>query len=258
MDNVEKNAAIRLAPRHSDLVWNVMTVLVLVVTFIVAGIFLYLYFNPNSMLNPFRPGVVPATIAAPTATATEAFPPTWTPTATPLATATFTPEPPTATATRPVSIIPSSTPGEEAVGTPSASIEPTNTGDASASYSFGSRNPPAEVPSSIVHADKGCKWAGVGGQVYDLQGTPYVGATIHLGGEWGGKEVDMLSMSGTAVQYGPAGFEFTLGDQPQASQGSLWVQMVDQAGLLLSDKVYFDTFTDCQKNLVLINFRQVR
>jgi len=36
------------------------------------------------------------------------------------------------------------------------------------------------------------------------------------------------------------------------------VQLLDQAGAPLSEKIYFETFEDCNRNLVFINFKQVR
>jgi hypothetical protein len=68
----------------------------------------------------------------------------------------------------------------------------------------------------------------------------------------------MVTISGTAPQYGQAGYEFKLADQPIDSVQSLYVQLLDQADLPLSEKYYFDTFNDCEKNLVLINFKQIR
>jgi hypothetical protein len=49
-----------------------------------------------------------------------------------------------------------------------------------------------------------------------------------------------------------------LGDTPINSRDKIYVQLLDQAGLPLSDKVYIDTFSDCQKNLVLVRFKKNR
>jgi hypothetical protein len=65
-------------------------------------------------------------------------------------------------------------------------------------------------------------------------------------------------MIGTATQYGQGGYEFTLAEKPVASDQSLWVQLFDQAMLPLSDKVPFSTYAECNKNLALVNFNQVR
>ena len=53
-------------------------------------------------------------------------------------------------------------------------------------------------------------------------------------------------------------YEFVLGDTPIPSTQLLWVQLFDQAMLPLSEQINFDTFEECDKNLILINFNQVR
>jgi hypothetical protein len=45
---------------------------------------------------------------------------------------------------------------------------------------------------------------------------------------------------------------------PVASNDTLYLQLLDQAGLPLSDNVYIDTFNDCKKNLVLVRFKKNR
>ena len=49
-----------------------------------------------------------------------------------------------------------------------------------------------------------------------------------------------------------------MGTQPVASDRTLWVQAVDAAGMPLSEKVYLSTFGDCEHNLLIVNFNQVR
>jgi len=100
---------------------------------------------------------------------------------------------------------------------------------------------------------------GVAGQVFDLSGAPISGQQVRIGGFLGGKAVDMLTLSGLTSAYGTAGFyEFALGEELIASNGSLWVQLLDQAGLAMSEKIFFDTFDSCDKNLIFVNFKQVR
>jgi hypothetical protein len=68
----------------------------------------------------------------------------------------------------------------------------------------------------------------------------------------------MMSLTGVALNYGPSGFEFQLAGKPVASKKTLWTQLLDQEGLPVSDRVFFDTYADCNRNLILINFKQVR
>ena len=65
------------------------------------------------------------------------------------------------------------------------------------------------------------------------------------------------TLSGMAPDYGEGGYELTISDSPAASNGELWIQLLDQANLPLSEKIYFQTFDSCDSNLVMINFVQI-
>jgi hypothetical protein len=66
------------------------------------------------------------------------------------------------------------------------------------------------------------------------------------------------AMTGIAPQFGPGGYEIQISDLPIASTKTLWIQLVDPALLPISDKIYFDTYAECDKNLTIINFVQVK
>jgi hypothetical protein len=237
----------------NDTVWNILTFLVLFGTMCMVGAFAVIYLSPNSFLNPFPPEKLSAAVAFPAATETSVFPSTLTPTQTEesAVTSTAQPEAPTETpyigptqAPILVTPLPAAT---EADAVPSDAI-----------YPFELRGQLAGVSSTIIYPEIGCNWFGIGGQVFDLQGAPLVGTSVLVGGKLSGKPVNLLTLTGTARQYGEAGYELQLDDHPVSSVGTLWIQLTDQAGLPLSGKISFDTSDDCQKNLVLINFRQVR
>lgn len=114
---------------------------------------------------------------------------------------------------------------------------------------------PAAISGEISHPGLGCSWMGVGGQVLDAQAEPLIGLIVELGGELAGNPLEtQLTLSGSAPIYGPGGFEFTLTNRPIASQGTLYLQLLDMSGKPLSERVYFDTFEDCARNLILIFF----
>jgi hypothetical protein len=100
---------------------------------------------------------------------------------------------------------------------------------------------------------------GVGGQVVDMNGAPVTGLIIRLGGDLPGIKIPdhFITLTGVAINYGRSGYEFKLADKPVASKKSLWLQLVNQAGGPLSDKLFFDTYDDCEKNLIIIDFKQV-
>jgi len=235
------------ASKGGELIYNVLTVLIwLCMAFIVMA-FASIIANPQSLANPLRP--VEPTLASmvilPTMT------PSPEPTATldpglltPTVTQTPTPVPPTATYT------PSPTPTETATPGPS----PTAT--IYSIYPFILRGEIKSIAGSTFPEHDTCKlW--VAGQAYDLQNAPMVGITLMLGGSLDRKTLYQLSLTGTALQYGPAGYEFTVADKPVKSTNSVWVQLFDQAMIPLSARIYFDTTDSCDQNLILINFRQV-
>lgn len=251
-DYDEKPATAR---RSSDALWNLLTVIALLGVACVVAAFWMIFSNPYSAFNPFPPPTLPVALELPTQTPTPPgqLPPTWTPTATVEPTATETPYP---TST----LAPTNTPFS--LVTPTAEVPASTPTKPAGGYPFVLKNGgPIAIPN-IAYPSLGCEWMGVGGQVFDMSGGPKTQVIVILGGSLAGHSVNpmgtLTSLTGVATQYGQAGFEFKLADYPTASEGSLWIQLVDQANIPLSEKVYFDTYQDCEKNLVLINFNQVK
>ncbi len=238
------------ARRQSPL-WNILTLLAMLGICGAAFYFGNLFLHPNSPLNPFPPEQLP------TAFRTATFTPTDTP---PLPTATLRPgQQPAAQQAATRTKAPTWTP--MASDTPKAAIKPPASGTetvtstpmpASAEIMYGA--------STSVHADLACKWFGVGGKVVDPEGAPIAFQTVQLSGKLNGKAVNSIVLSGhdPLPAYGPAGFEFKLGDAPVDSTQELWIQLFDNGGLPLTEKIYFDTFNDCKKNLVMIVFTKNR
>lgn len=245
MDPFDFKEEVQPARRISSLIINVLTVLLLIGTLCVAGVVLALLVNPTSSINPFPPSTLPPLMSTPTITPTPhiIMPPTWTPT---------TPPEPTSTPTE--TAVPTETPMVEITPSPESQTVPTESGGMPYVLQEGD---PVAIPN-IGHQDAGCNWMGVAGQATGLNGAPVVGLFVQLSGTLEGNPEDQLGMTGTATQYGQGGYEFFLGDTPIASKDTLSVQLFDQAMLPLSDKVYFETYADCQRNLIFINFNQVR
>jgi hypothetical protein len=248
----------------TEVIWNVLTVIVVLITLCLCVGITALLINPQLSINPFPPPMKPAPIQTPTVTPTpkQVLPPTWTPTFTPQFTLTLTP---TNTA------VPTNTPQIVESPTPPTIIPPsTDTPSETPGEAQLTATPSGDMPfvlhpgdpvaiNNIAHSDLGCDWMGVAGQAYDLSLAPIEeGLFVKLQGTVDGKPIEILGTVGMMTAYGPGSYEFVLGDQPIDSTQTLWVQLLDQAMLPLSDQVYFDTFADCEKNLILINFNQVR
>jgi len=242
-------------PNRSGMVWNILTVLVLLTAVCVGIVFLIVLINPNVGINPFPPPEMPVRVAldTPTPTPKSILPPTWTPTVSPVPVETSTP-------------VPTNTPlptQEEAVVTQAE--EDTGSGeggemdgDFPVVLHDGS---PQYIPATSFHPDVGCNWMGVAGQVIDVNGAPVQGLIVEVGGTLDGEKIGnptILQATGLATAYGEAGFEIKLADKPIESIASVWIQVLDQAGLPLSEQISFFTFDDCEKNLIVIYFKQIR
>lgn len=226
-----------------DLFWNVMTGLVVLAAVALVGYLAILFSNPYLGLNPFPPPTMPVLVdlskptqtpehfASPTATL-YVLPPTWTPTLgiteTPRPTATPTPEPTFA-----------ATYGEGV-------------------YPFELESNPIPMAGTVFHTDGNCNWQGVAGRVVDMDGNPQPNIRVHLQGVYDGKTVDLTSLTGLAKLYGDSGFEFVLGTKALDSSDLLAIQLEDQSFLPISGQVILDTYADCTRNLMLVNFKQVR
>lgn len=103
------------------------------------------------------------------------------------------------------------------------------------------------------HPVKGCQWLGVAGQVFDHFGQPQLGLTVRAGRVTGETEF-LETTTGLAVAYGPGGYEITLGDSPIDSSQTYWIQIFDENQMALTEKYYFDTYVDCMRNLIVLNF----
>jgi len=112
--------------------------------------------------------------------------------------------------------------------------------------------------SNFAHQDLACNWMGVAGQVFDVSGNPAKNIIIIADGNLNGTHINSIGMTGMTSLYGPGGFEIVLSNKPAASSGTLTLTVYGNNGLPLSDPVPFNTVGDCQKNLTLINFQQVR
>lgn len=112
---------------------------------------------------------------------------------------------------------------------------------------------PVWLPN-FAHPDRGCNWMGVAGQVFDRDTNPRTSLVIEVGGSLDGNQVNYLTLAGLAQEYGLGGYEIVLEDRVLDSTQELWIQIHDLSGEVVSEKYFFNTFGDCERNLVLINF----
>ncbi len=226
---------------------DVFSILLLVGAAFLGAYFLLIFFNPYTALNPIPPDTPTPPIVIPSATITPkqidalwTETPTIQPTITPTLRSTFTP-------------IPSSTAFSIYTET-FTPVPPTATATPEMPFTATTQ----EISSSVIHSDIGCNWMGVGGTVEDSDKSPILGVVVRLQGTLVGKTVDQTVVSGISQAYGKSGFEFKLADAPLPSDNTLYIRVFDQAGLPLSDEIRFDTSAECDKNLILVRFTKVK
>jgi hypothetical protein len=219
--------------------WDILSIVMLVLTACIAVYFVFIFLNPSSSFNLLPPGgrapVIPTGTAMPIQ-----MQPTW-------------------TASPTLELTPSNTPRPTFTpfftNTPFSLVPPTKTPRPSATPKAPFSATSQQVESTIIHPDLACNWAGIGGTVVDIKGGHVVGNVVVLRGTLDGKNVEQQTVTGINKEYGPSGFEFVLGSAPIASKATLYVQLVDLQNIPMSDKVFVNTSSDCTKNLVLIRFK---
>jgi len=222
-------------------IWDMLSIVTFILTLCIGAYFVAIFIFPQSVLNPFKPSLVDP-FAPPTPTITPLIlDATWTVTPSSIAT-----ETPTLLPT--YTLAPSTTPFS--MITPTITHTPTATPKAPFSATI------TYIASTIIHPEAACNWQGIGGTVVDASSADMLRMTVSLTGRYNGKSKTELTVSSIAPAYGKSGFEFFLGTVPISSKGELYLQLLDQAGLPLSDRVYIDSFNDCSKNLALVRFKK--
>jgi hypothetical protein len=222
---------------------DMLSIFIVLMTVCLGLYFTLIFINPASALNPLPPS---NPIGLPTFTVTPIqLQPTWTASPTIQPTVTETPRP---------TFTPLASPTFFSLVPPSDTPVPTATPRAPFGASVNA------IESTIIpHLQaSACNWLGIGGTVEDANSSSIIGMVVRVMGTLSGKSVSLTTVSGVSPDYGKSGFEFMLGSVPVASNDTLYVQLLDQAGLPLSDTIYFDTFNDCKKNLILVRFKKNR
>lgn len=97
---------------------------------------------------------------------------------------------------------------------------------------------------------------GVAGQVFDRSGKPILNMVVVVDGVLNNTTVDLIGLTGLNSAYGPGGFEIQLANAVINSSNTLAITLYDLAGSAMTYPFAFSTYTDCSKNLILINFNQ--
>jgi hypothetical protein len=223
------------------------------------------------------PGLVPAQFQPVTEVAEVAVPSEVTPTPTPKPTlttaasspdvptfpATWTPTTPTLTPTRPTSTPTTEPPTINPLNTRTPTNTATTTATATKTLTPG---PPTKTLSPLPYTlqtgspaylrnyvnTAACKWMGIVGQAFGLDGKPQLNLYVRL--EGGGLSLEGVTGSQPAI--GPGAYQIVLGDHPVDTTDTYRVQLRNASGQPISDTYIIPTKGDCNSNLVLVNFAQ--
>ena len=108
--------------------------------------------------------------------------------------------------------------------------------------------------SNFAYPELGCNWMGLAGQIIDVDSQPIKDIVVEVGGVLEGIPIFGLAVTGESSVYGPGGFEIKLGDEPIESTDTIWVVVYDLDGNQIISPVYFSTYSDCERNLIVMNF----
>jgi hypothetical protein len=217
---------------------NILSGILVSGTLVIVLVFALVFLNPQISFNPFPPPTLPVLVLTntPTPTPKGLLPSTWTPVPTSTATPTETPTP---------------------TDTPIPTETPIPTADIESGTSFTIQEGSPSYETNTFHPNEGCNWLGVAGQVFDSEGNPVTGVLVEAGGQIDEEKITGLILTGMALDYGEGGYEIVLRNATVATEEDLYIQLLDQANLPLTDKIYFQTYESCDSNLIKINFEQV-
>lgn len=148
---------------------------------------------------------------------------------------------------------------------PSSPITPTTGGlpitttllSSAPSYPYGVQSGAPVQITNFLHPSATCNYTGVAGQVINAKGEPVAGLVVEIYGTLESRTVMTLTLTGSATTLGPAGFEVPLANHLVASQGTLNARLYNLEGVPQTDIIPFDTFADCDRNLVILNFAEL-
>ena len=229
-------------------VWDMLSILVLIVTVLMVLYFAVIFLFPTSSLNILPPGGRFAPSATPTSGPIQ-LEPTWTASPTLELTPSNTPYPSFTPFPSPTTF--SLVPPTKTPRPPTPTRTPKAPFSAIVNY----------VPSTIFYPELGCSYFGIAGEAVDSKNAPYKFGIIKVGGTINGQRIDPDShttVTGVATQFGVGGFEIVLQMPPTNSTGCVWIQMFDVAGIPQSEQKPINTYEDCQKNLVQVRFKATR
>ena len=109
---------------------------------------------------------------------------------------------------------------------------------------------------NITYPEQGCFWMGVVGQVFGIDGQPLEKYVLLVEGLVKDKPYYGLGLTGTTDAYGRHSYEVLIDYMPVNTTQSLSILLYDLDGVQLTNAMRFNTYADCTRNVIRIDFIQ--
>ncbi len=109
--------------------------------------------------------------------------------------------------------------------------------------------------AAFSHAELGCNWLGLAGQVFDFEGRSRAGLVVFATGAFDGRPVNQVAVTGNHSTYGPGGYEIFLSGHLPSGSNTITVQLYNLEGQPLSEPFALKLPTSCDQNLIMMNFQ---
>ncbi len=161
------------------------------------------------------------------------------------------------TPTKQLTVFPSNTAVPTATSTPEPTLTFTPT-PTEKPMPFVIKGTPKGYPNAMLFPQYECEeYLIIGGEILDLRESPVHNLTVKLGGTSGGSLVDFASVSGSVTVFGQSGFGFVI-ENLRIRESGITIQLFDENGVALSALTYLNVTGNCDSNLIIVNYKQVR
>jgi len=106
--------------------------------------------------------------------------------------------------------------------------------------------------SNFINTDVSCNDIEIVGQVFDKEGLPLNDVVVIVGPLNSDATGEVIGYSGAFQDIGPAGYQIKF--HSNETEKKVGIQLFNKAGESVSDLYTINTYSDCERNFVILNF----
>ena len=110
--------------------------------------------------------------------------------------------------------------------------------------------------NDYLQIEVSCGGMEIAGQVFN-DNEPSENLIIKVSGSLGYDDILVYAISGGEPRLGPSGYRINLSDQLVYSSNSIFIQLINSSGIPISPNLPVETYGDCDRNLIIVNFSKV-